>query len=178
MSKTHREQTVLQIIESLRRVFKTFQTASQELQGTLGITMAQSWALFSIKDRKSLTLAELSKMMFVRPSTASVVVDKLVEKGYVAKRRTKKDQRSIAIALTPSGEAFLEKVPRLSVSNLARGLENLDNENLEMINVSMRKLVDILHVEDLKVTFIIEDPPDAGKSGGHKSAPDGRVKIS
>jgi DNA-binding MarR family transcriptional regulator len=168
MNKTHREKTVLQIIESLRRVFKTFQTASQKLQDTLGITMSQSWALFSIKERKSLTLAELSKMMFVRPSTASVVVDRLVDKGYVAKRRMKKDQRSVAIALTPSGEAFLERIPRLSVSNLARGLEAWTTKTWKLSMFLCESLLIFLMPKTSRLLLLLRIPLIPERQPGRK----------
>jgi DNA-binding MarR family transcriptional regulator len=155
-----REQKVFQILQSLRRLYKALNTTSQELQAKYGVTLAQAWALFSILDSGSLSLRKLSKMMFVRPSTASVVIERLISKGYVAKNRLENDQRTINIALTEAGTQFLKRIPRFDGGHLAQGLAALGPDDLDKVYEGLLTLVNILNAQDVEVTFLSDDQPD------------------
>jgi DNA-binding MarR family transcriptional regulator len=171
VKQASREHKVFQILQSLRRLYKALNTTSQELQEQHGVTLAQAWALFSILDRGSLSLGELSKIMFVRPSTASVVTDRLIAKGYLVKTRGGNDQRSVDITLTRAGTEFLKDIPRFNKGHLAAGLEALSADDLGKVHDGLQVLVNILNAQDFPVTFLSDDQPNPStkrkrKTGG------------
>jgi DNA-binding MarR family transcriptional regulator len=76
-----------EIMQSLRRIFKTIQDYSSEVSDKFGITGPQLWALNTILENEGLCLGELSEKMYLRPSTITGLVDRLEKKGYVVRNR-------------------------------------------------------------------------------------------
>jgi len=165
MKQTPAEHKVSQILQALRRLYKALNTTSQELQEKYGVTLAQAWALFSVLESGSLTLGQLSKMMYVRPSTASIVTDRLIGKGYLTKSRDGKDQRNVNIALTESGTRFIKEIPRADGGHLARCLKALAPDNLDKVHDGLLILVNMLNARDIEVTFLSDDQPDLPVKG-------------
>jgi len=168
MKQTPAEHKVFQILQALRRLYKALNTTSQELQEKYGVTLAQAWALLSVLDRGSLTLGELSKMMFVRPSSASVVTDRLISKGYLAKNRDGSDQRTVNIVLTEAGTQFLKQIPKADGGHLARGLAALSADDINKVHDGLLILVNILNAQDLEVSFLSDDQRDPPVKGVKK----------
>ncbi len=83
------------IMQSLRRIFKAIQDYFQEISKKYGITGPQLWALKTVAANGSLSLGELSKKMYLHPSTISGVVDRLEKKGFVVRDRGKEDRRVV-----------------------------------------------------------------------------------
>ena len=169
-SKANREKTTLQVLQSLRRIYKTIHDSSQEIQSTFGVTLPQAWALFTLAEHGSLSLGDLSKKTYVRPSTASVVVERLNKKGYITKKRHKADQRSINIMLTSKGEELLTRIPKSNIGNLSRGIEQLDDAELKEICHALQRLTTIMEVQNLDVTFLADDEQTPA-TGHHKKVP-------
>ena len=152
-----RNVAISEIMVSLRRIFKSLQDYSQTVFSHFGITGPQLWALKTVYQTGSLSLGELSKGMYLHPSTVSGVVDRLEKKGYVAKDRTEKDRRVVKIRLTPRGKILVRKAPNPVQGKMIYGLTRLKREKLNLIHESVQELVGIMEAHDLKVTFIFDE---------------------
>ena len=104
MRKTGRDFEVSDTVQSLRRIFKAIQDYSQEVSRSFGVTGPQLWALTTIAGHEALPLGELSKKMYLHPSTVTGVVDRLEAKGYVSRDRSARDRRVVTVCLTPKGK--------------------------------------------------------------------------
>ena len=104
-----KDKTISEIMQSLRRVFKAIHDYSQDVSAKFGITGPQLWALKTIAQDGSLPLGELSRKMCVHPSTISGVIDRLEDKGYVARVRDRDtgDRRVINVELTLKGKRLV-----------------------------------------------------------------------
>jgi DNA-binding MarR family transcriptional regulator len=69
----------------------------------LDLTMAQGRCLWTIARRENCTLRELSEQLGVRPSTASPLVEGLVQAGLVQRRDDPRDRRALRLSLTDKG---------------------------------------------------------------------------
>ena len=81
MHDADRDFQISETVQSLRRIFKAIQDYSQEVSGSFGITGPQLWALKTLSEYESLPLGELSRKMYLHPSTVTGVVDRLETKG-------------------------------------------------------------------------------------------------
>ena len=106
-----RNVAIAEIMQSLRRIFKAIQVYFQEISKKFGITGPQLWALKTISAQGSLSLGELSKKMYLHPSTISGVVDRLEKKGFVIRDRGREDRRVVTVRLTPQGKKIVAKAP-------------------------------------------------------------------
>ncbi len=152
-----RDAAISEIMQSLRRIIKSLQDYSQTVSNHFGITGPQLWALKTINQTGSLRLGELSKGMYVHPSTVSGVVDRLEKKGYVVRNRTDRDRRIVKVGLTPKGKILVRRAPNPAQGRMIYGLRKLKKEKLDLICGSLRDLVRIMEAQDLKVTFFFDE---------------------
>ena len=82
LKKVARDVAISEILVSLRRIIKSLQDYSQKVSSHFGITGPQLWVLKTIYENGSLSLGELSKRMYLNPSTISGVVDRLEKRRY------------------------------------------------------------------------------------------------
>lgn len=151
-----RDVAISEIVQSLRRIFKSIQDYSHEVSDKFGITGPQLWTLKTVSANGSLSLGELSKRMYLHPSTITGVVDRLEKKGYVSRDRGQEDRRVIKVQLTPKGKKLVKRTPNPVQGKMIYGLKKLKREELNSLYDSVRKLVEIMEVQNLKVTFFFD----------------------
>lgn len=147
---------ISEIMQSLRRVFKAIQDYSQEVSQKYGITGPQLWALKTIDANGSLPLGDLSKKMYLHPSTITGVVDRLEKKGYVVRGRVQKDRRIVNVQLTPQGKKVVLRAPNPIQGKMIYGLGKLKKEELNSIYDAVERLVEIVEAQNVKVTFFFD----------------------
>lgn len=93
-----------------------------------GLTVTEASALEVLAEWGPLSLNEMAAQLGSEKSTASRVVDRLVEKGYVARQKHPESRRSILVRLTPEGERLQQAIERDSLSGEMRILEDFRPE--------------------------------------------------
>ena len=147
---------ISEIMQSLRRIFKAIHNYSFEISDKFGITGPQLWALKTIAKNESLSLGDLSKRMYLRPSTITGLIDRLEKRGYVVRDRDRRDRRVVKIVLTPKGKGLAKRGPNPIQGKMIYGLRNLNRGELRSIYDSIRKLVAIMEAQNVKVTFFFD----------------------
>ncbi len=98
-----------------------------------GIGPAQLSALSVLVFAGMKTLGELAAIEQVRPPTMSRIVDGLVKQKLADRITEKTDRRSVRITPTPKGRKLLLEGKARRVRALARRLEGLTQEELEIM---------------------------------------------
>jgi DNA-binding MarR family transcriptional regulator len=156
LKKVARDVAISEILLSLRRIIKSLQDYSQKVSSHFGITGPQLWVVKTIYENGGLSLGELSKRMYLNPSTITGVVDRLEKKRYVLRDRSEKDRRVVKVQLTPKGKRLAKRAPKPIQGKMIYGLRKLEKDELFLIYRSVEKLVEIMEAEDVKVTFIFD----------------------
>lgn len=99
------------VLKQFRVILQSVRKHFQEVEQACGVSGAQLWALSCIATTPGLRPSELARAMTIHQSTASNLVEKLVELGYVTRTRSSQDQRSVTLSLTPLGESALARAP-------------------------------------------------------------------
>jgi DNA-binding MarR family transcriptional regulator len=152
-----RDVAISEVMQSLRRIMKSLQDYSQTVLSHFGITGPQLWALKTTYQLGSLSLGELSKGMYLHPSTISGVVDRLEKKGYLVRDRIEKDRRVVKVRLTPKGKMLVKKAPNPVQGKMIYGLRKLKKAKLNLICESVQQLVEIMEAKNLRVTFFFDE---------------------
>lgn len=152
-----RDMAISNTVQGLRRIFKAVQDYSQDVSHRFGITGPQLWALKTISQTDGLSLSELSKKMYLHPSTVTGVVDRLENKGFVVRERTSPDRRVIRLRLTAEGHNLMKNAPSSTQGKLIHGLRKLKKTELEAICKAVQKLVEIAEAENVEATFFFHD---------------------
>ncbi len=98
----------------------------------------QASILDHLDEREPVTLLDLARHMGVTPSTMSLHVERLVQRGYVLRERDSRDARRLRLRISTSGERIRESnsvldpervramLSRLSAAERAEGLRGLE----------------------------------------------------
>jgi DNA-binding MarR family transcriptional regulator len=86
--------------------------------------------LLSVGD---LNMSELVARLGVSLPTVSGVVDRLVERGLIARRVNPSDRRRVFVGITPAGVELLDRFRDLNARQLRDLLAVLDNADLEQV---------------------------------------------
>lgn len=151
--KVSRDAAISEVMQSLRRIFKAIQDYSHEVSGKYGVTGPQLWVLKTISLNGDMALGDLSKRMYLHPSTITGLIDVLERKGYVARVRDQKDRRVVKVQLTEKGRGLAKKAPNPAQGKMIYGLKKLKKEELNLICSSVQKIVEMMEAQNVKVTL-------------------------
>lgn len=132
------------IIFALRKIMQHMDNHSKRLNKHYGLTVPQILSLYEIFEKKTITLSELSKKIYLSSSTLVGVIDRLEEKGLVQRLRDIKDRRNIFISITEKGKEFVRSSPYL--------LHNLLDENLKKLEE--KEQIGLAHSLDLLLNML------------------------
>jgi DNA-binding MarR family transcriptional regulator len=116
----------------------TFQDFARSMQGS-DIRPGQFGVLVLIDANPGLNQSELGEAMGVDRSTVVAVIDRLQERGLVARRPVPNDRRSYALELTLSGRNLLAQLRPQVAAHEARLAEGLNpSEQIQLIDLLRR----------------------------------------
>jgi DNA-binding MarR family transcriptional regulator len=108
-------------MSALREVMRAFNVATKKLERRFGISGAQLETLEILKETPGLSPSDIACRTSTDQSTASVVVKRLTESGFVERRHQDGDRRRTNVTLTAAGERLLEQAPPSIPSRLRQG---------------------------------------------------------
>src|SRR5262249_5588713 len=91
---------VRKVLDSLRRIVRSFRVSARAVEGRLGISAAQLFVLHQLAESDASSIDELAARTLTHQSSVSVVVARLAERGLVVRRTARDDARRTEIALS------------------------------------------------------------------------------
>jgi DNA-binding MarR family transcriptional regulator len=94
----------------------------------MGLTHPQYLVMLALWERTPLSVKELSGLLRLDPGTLSPLLKRLEAGGLITRGRDDRDERLLAVALTPKGRALraeAEKIPPAIVARLGMELGEL-----------------------------------------------------
>jgi DNA-binding MarR family transcriptional regulator len=121
-------------LAAFRYAMRKFLRFSKDALGSARLTTEQYEALLAVKTRstpKGITVGELSERLQVKHHTAVSLLDKLVARRLVVRRRGSEDRRQVHIKLTSGGRSVLARMA-------ARHRREIRHRSSEMIHALRR----------------------------------------
>jgi DNA-binding MarR family transcriptional regulator len=112
-------------LDALRRIVRALGISARTAERSVGVTGAQLLVLQLLRDSPARSLNEVAEHTFTHQSTVSVVVDRLVTRGLVTRRRSTEDARRLVLTLTPAGHVALRRAPPPAQVQLIGALDAL-----------------------------------------------------
>ena len=109
--------TLADLRYQIRRFLRVRETASR----AAGLEPQQYLLLLQVKGlqgRSAVTIGVLAERLQVRHHSAVELIDRLVDRGLVARKRSNGDRRQVLIEIRPAGETVLRRLALLSVAEL------------------------------------------------------------
>lgn len=121
-----------------------FKSISKPMRNQTSITPGGMFVLGSLKRNGILSMSDIGKCLAMPKPHVSVIVDKLIEEGYVERQSDPKDRRIVNILLTEKGLTDFEKI-KLEVSETLKiKLSSLNDEEQDILAVATQQVKDIL----------------------------------
>jgi DNA-binding MarR family transcriptional regulator len=126
-------------VQSMRRKHgQRFKEEMERLQ--LELTGPQFYMLYLIHEHGQCNVSLLAEKLEVKPSAITVMMDRLVQAGYVHRYHDEKDRRVVLMQLTETGKEVLEKVRDANRAIMADSLSRLSPEEIDRLVTLFEKV--------------------------------------
>lgn len=105
----------------------------------LGLTGPQFHMLTLIAQKNTCNVSYLAEKLEVKPSAITVMIDRLVQSGYVERRHDEQDRRAVLLSVTERGSEVLAEARKRSREVLKKHLSVLSTDELEMLITILEK---------------------------------------
>lgn len=131
-----------EVVQSFISIAKTLGEFTRKNAESLGLTIQQMGVLNRIYSAKEITLKEIVEQLSIPKSTASMIVDELVNLGLVERKAYENDRRKIKLVSTQKGQELAKKSIDNPASYIAmiNALEQISEEEIEAMLDVHRKI--------------------------------------
>lgn len=151
MINRNKKQLSLQVLKKFRVIYGSVRQHFREVEQVCGVTGSQVWIMREISNTPDIGVSELAERLSIHQSTCSQLVEKLVSRNLVIKKRSQKDQRRVGLCLADEAKKLIEKAPGPSEGVLPEALNSLSVEAILSLDKSLEKLISQLKTRDDKL---------------------------
>lgn len=139
---------VMDVLQQFRVIFGSMRQYFRLVEERCGLPASGLWVLQEAQRRPGVGVGELARRMGIHQSTCSLIVDKLVTSGLLAKGQQGGDLRRVGLTLSAQGAAALEKLPGPAEGVLPHALSSLPPVALKTLNINLDELIRALQGSD------------------------------
>lgn len=158
------------ILDSIRKIVQVLRVASRAAEKGVGLSGAQLFVLHHLSGHDGLSLNELAERTLTHQSSVSVVVQRLVERGFVSRVRSEQDARRIELSLTRAGRALLNKSPEAAQDQIIEAVQRMSEKDRKALSRSIGLLISELGLEDEPAVMLFEEDSKPRKATGNGRA--------
>ena len=151
-----------EILITIRKIVRSINLESKRVQKEYGVSIPQVLCLSYLHASRNFqsTQGEIRQFLNLNSSTVSGIIDRLENKGFLARLPKQGDKRVVNIALTSKGSSLLQQIPPLLHDQLSEKLQSLQQQKLEQIQESLHILVSLLDIGKIEASpmLTIEEP--------------------
>jgi DNA-binding MarR family transcriptional regulator len=139
-----RAQLELGTLQQLRTIFASARRHDTEVRRIAGISGSQLWALSEIARSAGMRVNDLSERMALHQTTASNLINALVELKLVRRDRDEEDQRIVRLRITTDGKRMLLRAPGPYAGLLVDALRHMQTPELRRLKSALLVLANVL----------------------------------
>lgn len=149
--------SVREVMNGLRRLIRVLRLSDTEAERRIGISSAQLFVLAELGAVPGCSVGELARRTHTDQSSVSIVVSRLVDRGFVARAESARDRRRVELRVTPKGRALLRRAPGTTQSRLVAGVEALPAARRRALASALGELVQSIGGDAEKATMFFEE---------------------
>jgi MarR family transcriptional regulator, organic hydroperoxide resistance regulator len=143
-SVSAKAQLELSTLQDFRRIVGSARRHDAEVRRIAGISGSQLWALSEIAREAGMRVNDLSARMALHQTTASNLINALVERNLIRRGRDEEDQRVVRLHVTTEGKKMLLRAPGPYAGLLVDALRHLKAPELRRLSEALRMLTTVL----------------------------------
>jgi len=129
---------------SARALVDRMRALYRELERQTGAPITQHRALACIGAEPGITASTLAEQLGMQRPAVSHVLKNLTARGWIERRRSSDDQRSVRIFVTAEGQKLLSATAGSAVGTLQRAVLSLDTAKLAQLAIGLETLIGFL----------------------------------
>ena len=153
-------------MNAIRSIVRALRLNTRSIEGKLGISLAQLFVLQQLAEKPAESLNELADRTATHQSSVSVVVRRLVDRGFVTRDAAPADRRRVQIALTAAGHALLRGAPPTVQSDLLHGMSRMAPEQRATLAELLETWLLASGIDLAAPPMMFEDEPSARVGSG------------
>jgi DNA-binding MarR family transcriptional regulator len=145
------------ILNSIRQLVRALRLFDREAQAKHGISAAQMFVLHALSEEDGISLNTLAERTATDQSSASVVVQRLVDGGYLTRTAKEEDRRHIVLRLTSKGRAVTRRSPPPAQQLIIAAVEAMPARDRKAFANMFEAFVEGVGVKGKKAPMLFED---------------------
>lgn len=132
--------------ERLHKVFaelvRAYQFRDREQVCCWGLSISQCYALEALFDQGPMTMSELARTLFLEASTATRIIDRLVEADLVERTTSDRDRRKCMVGVTETGQRLVGQIRKDLVEEHVEVLRQVPAESREAVIAALARMLE------------------------------------
>jgi DNA-binding MarR family transcriptional regulator len=153
-------------LDAIRRIIRVLRRSSRQVEREFGIGSAQLFVLQQLAAAPAGSINELARRTYTHQSSVSVVTERLVAQGLVARRPAVDDRRRRELKLTAAGRRLVARAPVLGQARLIAALRSLPPARLGTLAGLLERVVRDMGAGDEPATMLFMEALAAERPGG------------
>jgi DNA-binding MarR family transcriptional regulator len=155
-----------EILNAVRRLVRALRLFDKEAHSRYGLSTAQLFILHVLHENEGCSMNDLAAMTATDQSTASVIVQRLVDAGYVGRGTSERDRRHVALTLTPSGRSLMAKSPVPVQERIRQSAQRMKAGDRTQLIALLQTFLHGMDVDDAEPAMLFEEaaPKRASRS--------------
>lgn len=121
--------------------------------GSGELSLSQMQLVRMIRNREETTITELAELLQVSPPSASVMVDRLVEKGIVTRQQSRADRRKVLVRISPEAIKRIEKIENAILFSFVELVEKIGPQTSRKWCEVLARIKEVLREEQPKTSI-------------------------
>ena len=151
MAMPHREEDIDEYIQELRavllRLMVRFRHDIPELAMKAGLSPPQAMFFLSLHQTGTTSMGDISKLLGTSQGVATRMVDRLIHKGMVERKRDADDRRVVMVSLSQKGRMLAGKMTEVQTEELKQFMAGVVKEDRETLLNLLRRFSERLSAE-------------------------------
>jgi DNA-binding MarR family transcriptional regulator len=140
---------IREVVHLMRRLMQAGERYTKELNKKFSVSAPQVASLLALLGDGSMSPSQIAKKIMVESSTVTGIIDRLEQKGLVARTRISQDRRVITVELTEAGRRLAENAPPPIQQKIVKGLRKIDEAERAQIIQTLNRLTDMIDADDV-----------------------------
>jgi len=138
-----------QIVVAIRRIVRAVDLHSRRLEENFGLTGPQLAALQQVARLAPTTPTVLARELRLSQGTVTGILQRLDQRGLIARTRSETDRRAIIVEATADGRRLLDTAPSLLQDQFRDSLAKLESWERTQILATLQRVAALMDAERL-----------------------------
>ena len=145
-----------EVLMALRRLIRAADLDARDLARQTGLTTSQLLVLELLDPAGEMTVGTIAREVGLAQGTVTTLIDRLVDRGLLTRRRASTDRRQVKVALSAAGRQLLAAAPTPLQTRFLEGFGALQDWEQMAILASLQRLAHLMGAESIEAAPVLD----------------------